>query len=301
MSKKTKTWLVIAAFLAVIGGVIFGGVMMKLEWDFTKLSTVEYVSNDYEITENYRNITIVTDTADVVFAPSETATSSVVCYEQKNMVHTVAVRDGTLFIEIVDTRKWYEYIGIAFGSPQITVYMPQGEYGVLSVKSSTGDVTSDAFSWQEIKINTSTGNIRVENASVEMLDLSVSTGKVTVTDVTCEGDVKINVSTGKTSITDVRCKTVISNGNTGDILLQNVIAAEKFSIERSTGDVRFDGCDAADIVVKTDTGDVKGSLLSDKVFIARTDTGRINVPHTTRGGRCEITTDTGNITVNVVQ
>ncbi len=299
MSKKTKTWLIIAAFLAVIGCIIFGGVMMQLKWDFTKLSTVKYVTNDYEITENYKNITIVTDTADVVFAPSETTTSSVVCYEQKNMAHTVTVRDDTLFIEVVDTRKWYEYIGITFGSPKVTVYMPQGEYGALCVKSSTGDVTSDAFAWEEIRINTSTGNIRVENASAETIELSVSTGKVTVADVACEGDVKINVSTGKTNITDVRCKTVISNGNTGDITLKNVIAAEKFSIERSTGDVRFDGCDAADIVVKTDTGDVKGSLLSDKVFIARTDTGRINVPHTTRGGRCEITTDTGNIIMNI--
>lgn len=81
--------------------------------------------------------------------------------------------------------------------------------------------------------------------------------------------------------------------------MKNVIATEKFSIERSTGDVTFDGADAAEIFVKTDTGDVKGSLLTDKVFITETDTGRVDVPKTTIGGRCEITTDTGDISIEI--
>ena len=59
----------------------------------------------------------------------------------------------------------------------------------------------------------------------------------------------------------------------------------------NTGDVKFDACDASEISVKTDTGDVTGSLLTDKVFITNTDTGRVNVPQTATGGRCEIITD----------
>ena len=287
-----------------------------LQWDFTKLSTVKYESNDYEIGENYKNISIITDTADIVFAPSENAKTSVVCHEQKNVKHSVTVKDGTLVIALIDTRKWYEHIGINFGTPKITVSIPQGEYGTLSVKSSTGDVeipkaftfqsidvsentgnvTSYASALEVIKIKTSTGAIRVENASAGMLDLSVSTGKVTVSNVTCQGDVKINVSTGKTNLTDTTCKNVISSGDTGDLSLKNVIAAERFSVSRSTGDVKFSGCDAGELSVTTDTGDVTGSLLTDKVFITQTDTGRVDVPKTTTGGRCEIITDTGDIT-----
>ena len=76
------------------------------------------------------------------------------------------------------------------------------------------------------------------------LDLSVSTGKVTASDVSCKGDVTVGVSTGKVYLSDTQCKNVISRGNTGDISLDNVIAAEKFSIERSTGDVKFNSSDA---------------------------------------------------------
>ena len=319
MRKKTKIWLVIATALVVVGCVIFGGVMTMLQWDFTKLSTVKYETNDYEIDENYKNISIVTDTADIVFMPSQNSKSSIVCHEQKNVKHSVTVKDDTLVIAVVDTRKWYEYIGINIGTPKITVYLPNAEYEKLFIKestgnveipnnfrfesmdisTSTGDVKNDASASESIKIKTSTGNIRVENISAEALDLSVSTGEITVCDVTCQGDVKIHVSTGKTKLTDVACKNLTSSGNTGDISLKNVIATEKFSLERSTGDVKFDGCDAAEISVKTDTGDVTGTLLSEKVFLAETDTGRVEVPKTATGGRCEITTDTGDIRIKI--
>ncbi len=319
MRKRTKVWLIIAASLVLIGCIIFGGALAMLRWDFTKLSTVKYETNHYEINEDYKNISIITKTADIVLVPSEEQKNSVVCHEQKNAKHSVTVKDGTLIIEIVDTRKWYEHIGIFFETPKITVCIPQGEYGTFSVKSSTGDVeipkefkfksvdisertgnvTNYASVSEAIKIKTSTGNIRVENISAGSLDLSVFTGKVTAVGVSCVGDVTVGVSTGKADLSNITCKSVISSGNTGDISLNSVIATEKFSIERSTGDVIFEGSDAAEIFVETDTGDVIGTFLSEKVFITETSTGKISVPKTTSGGKCEITTSTGDVRIDV--
>ena len=319
MSKKTKIWLISAASLVVIGCLIIGGTMAMLKWDFEKLSTVKFETNNYDINEDYKNISVITNTADIVFISTENAESSVVCYEEKNMKHTVAIKDDTLVIEVIDTRKWYEYIGITIGTPKISIYLPQKEYNLLSVKNSTGDIeipknitfqnidinssTGDvecfASVFEDLKIKLSTGDISIENISAGSLDLSLSTGKVDLSTIDCKGDIKVKVSTGKTKFGDITCKNVISNGSTGDIILKNVIATEKFSIKRSTGDVRFEGCDAAELLIKTDTGYVKGSLLSDKVFIAQTDTGRVDVPKTVAGGRCEITTDTGDISITI--
>ncbi len=280
MRTRTKVWLIIATLLLVVGCMIFGGVMMKLKWDFTKLSTDNYETSNYEINENYSNVFIVTDTADVVFLPSESLKTKVLCHEQSNMKHTVTVKDDTLVIELIDTRKWYEHIGINFGTTKITVYIPEAKYGTLSVKASTGDICA-------------------ENLSAETLEFSVTTGDINVSNVTCDGDVKINVTTGKTKLINTRCKSVISDGSTGDILLNDVVATENFAIERNTGDVKLDGCDAAELSIETDTGNVTGSLLSDKVFIAETDTGSIDVPKTASGGKCKITTDTGNIKIEI--
>ena len=77
--------------------------------------------------------------------------------------------------------------------------------------------------------------------------------------------------------------------------MESVTATEKLWIKRSTGDLKFDGCDASEIFVKTDTGDVTGNFLTDKVFLVQTDTGDVTVPKSVSGGKCEITTDTGDI------
>ena len=54
-----------------------------------------------------------------------------------------------------------------------------------------------------------------------------------------------------------------------------------------------------ELFVKTDTGDISGSLLSDKIFLTETDTGSIKVPQSVNGGKCELTTDTGDIRITV--
>ena len=321
MSKATKIWLIVAASLVALGIVLLVGVFTMIKWDFKKLSTNKYETNKYEIEESYNSLSIDTDTANIVFLPSDSSKCIVECHEQKNAKHSVAVKGDTLAIELVDQRRWYEHIGVNFENSSITVYLPQGEYASLDIKNKTGSVEiPDGFRFEKLdisvstgsvecradiegaaKIKSTTGDICVENVSAGSLTISVSTGKVTVTDVSCDRDVFVRVSTGRAYLTNVKCGSFASVGSTGDILLKKLIAEENISIERSTGDVTFEDSDAAEIFVSTDTGDVEGSLLSDKVFITKTDTGRIKVPNSITGGRCEMTTDTGDIKITVSQ
>jgi DUF4097 and DUF4098 domain-containing protein YvlB len=150
-----------------------------------------------------------------------------------------------------------------------------------------------------VNIQTNTGDIEVKGARVGALSLSVTTGDVELSSLDLTGALSVKVSTGDTDMESVTAKSLASTGSTGDMSLEGVTVAERMEIERSTGDVRFEGCDAGEILVRTDTGSVTGSLLSEKVFIARTDTGRVDVPRTVTGGRCEITTDTGDIRITL--
>ncbi len=315
MSKSTKIWLVTATLLVVVGVIIFSAVMFEYDWDLTKLNTEKYETNTHEIAEDFNGISLDSNTADIILAMSDDEKCRVECYEEEKAKHSVVVQDDTLVVKVTDRRSWYDYIGISFDSPRITIYLPKTEYASIFVKDSTGDVEiPKEFKFEDaditlstgdinffasvsdfIKIKTSTGDIRIENASAGKLELSSSTGKITLSDIICEGDVEIGVSTGKTSLNGIECKNVISCGSTGDISLKNVIASEKFSLERSTGDITFENSDADEIFVQTDTGDVTGTLLSEKVFIISTDTGDIDVPESVSGGRCEITTSTGDV------
>lgn len=190
--------------------------------------------------------------------------------------------------------------------------------GNINMKCSTGDAYIDNISYKsltyvgdtaDVKINNlkasentaierSTGHISIINAvCTGNLTTKTSTGKTEIMGVEC-ADLSVTVSTGKAILSDINCATLTTAGDTGDVNLVNVIASGKFDIKRDTGDVDFDGCDAAEIYVKTDTGDVEGTLLTEKVFIVNTDTGRVNVPESTTGGKCKITTDTGNVKIS---
>ncbi len=341
MKRSVVIWLIVAAALIAVGGSLFVGGMMMANWNVAGLSTTQYTTNTHSLEEPIRSIAIKGDTADIRFIPTgEGEGASVVCYEKQNERHTVSVKDGVLTVEKTDTRKWYEHIGIGFGSPRITVSLPAGAYSALSIESSTGDVeipeafgletltvtqtTGDVVCRASVKggvtsirtttgdiqvsgitagdviLRTTTGDIRVENSSVKTLELSVTTGRTALSSVTCEGDLSLRTTTGKSELLDVTCKTLRSGGDTGDLLLQNVRATERFSIERSTGDVKLYGCDAAELSILTDTGDVTGTLLSEKMFVVHTDTGRTELPNSNSScGRCEITTDTGDIRIRL--
>ena len=319
MKKTTKIWLITAACLVLAGGILFAGAVSTAGGDINKLSTVKYQMNTHGIDEDFSGISVLTETADIEFIPSPDGTCSVKCYEAEDARHSIAVENDMLVIKLDEQSSRKSYIGFNVESPKITVYLPTAEYSALSIVESTGDVDiPNAFSFQSIditsdtgsvelsasasgliKIKTGTGDIDVENVSAGELDLSVTTGEVEVSNVSCAGDITLGVSTGKAELSDVRCKSLRSSGTTGDISLSNVIAEQSFSIDRSTGYVEFDECDAAEIYVETDTGDITGSLLSDKVFITRSDSGDVYVPKTATGGRCELSSDTGDIKIEI--
>lgn len=319
MKTKTKIWLFAATALFLLGAILFGGVMMALGWRFDKLSTTEYQTNIHNIDDAFTNIRIETDTASVCFLPAADGKARVECYEEEKITHTVSVSDGTLRVKANDTRAWYEHIGIHFGTPKVTVYLPQKTYDTLYVSVSTGsiDIPQDfAFAWVdarastgsvalraseagEVTVKTTTGAITVENVSCSSLSLSVSTGSVAVRNVSATGTASVHVTTGSTTIKDLSCRSLYSEGSTGKLTLENTFAREKISIKRSTGGVVFNGCDATEIYVRTATGSVRGSLASPKDFDAHSDTGRVCVPDTTTGGRCEIKTDTGDIHITL--
>lgn len=280
MKKSTKIWLVLASFLTIIGLTMFAFAMTKYNWDFKKLSTEKYKTTTHQISEDFENISINTDTVDIIFVLSNDKECKIECFESEKSSHIVTAKDNTLTIENANNQHWYDNIGINFNSPKITVYLPKTEYVSLSIKEHTGDILLPKdFKFYSADILTSTGDI-------EFL-------------ATVLNQVKIDTDTGDISVKDSKAKALDISTSTGDVTLSNVIARDKFNIETDTGDVKFERSDADEIFVETDTGSVKGSLLTEKIFITSTDTGRVDVPKTISGGKCEITTDTGDIKITI--
>lgn len=319
MGKASKTALILAAVFVVLGIALVSVAFLLSGGELRRFSTDDFETNIHPVTESFRSISVTADTADVRLLPSADGTASVRCYETKDEAHTVAVRDGVLTVSVVIDRQWYEYIGVRVADPVITVYLPQTGYDSLLLDVSTGDIEiPEGFTFDSMdisastghvkscasvtgaaRIRTSTGSITVEGVSADSLELSVSTGRITVRSAVCTGDIQIHTSTGDARLTDVTCASLISDGSTGDLEMSRVVATERFDLARSTGDVEFERCDAGEVRIKTTTGEVEGSLLSEKVFTVQTDTGDVEVPKSNSGGSCEITTDTGDIEIEI--
>ena len=336
MKKGKKAAIIVAAALIVIGLLICFLGFSAMEYDYTGLNTANFVTNSNVITESFSHIEVDVETADVHFVRADDSSCKIVSKETDKITCSAAVENDTLVIRELDRRQWYDHIGIFWGEIEITVYLPKTEYETLSIISNTGDIeaakdfsfgnaeivtntgdvsfsaavknqleiTSDTgdiiaqgLSPQTLRLKTDTGSIAASSLKIhEDVQIVTDTGNITVSSLEIHEDIQIGTDTGKVEISDAECANFFAESDTGDIMMENVIVSGEVRMESRTGDIRLLACDADTLSIETDTGDVSGTLLTEKVYITQTDTGDIDVPKTIKGGRCEVTTDTGDIT-----
>lgn len=299
MNSAVKMWMIAAFILLVVGIVIFFMAFVTADFDISKLFTQKFEKNIFEFNEDFENIYVNVETTTVNFVPSDDGVCKVECFEKENMKHSAEVQDGTLTVSIADNRKWYDHITINFGTPTVTIYLPKDVYTSLSAKTTTGNIeVPDGLNFETIVITGTTSNVSCYADASTSIELNTTTGDIRLGSLEA-GAVKLSATTGTVKVNDVSCNKLTAKSSTGHIKLENTVANESIILENTTGGIRFNGCDAGEITVRTSTGSVRGTLLSEKIFITDTSTGRINVPKTASGGKCEITTSTGDIDIDI--
>ena len=275
-----KKWLIIAGCLMAAGLIVFSVGLGIAGFDFRRWGTQNMVTNTHTIEEDFISVRLNVVTADITFAPSEDGHVKVVCYEDSKIPNSVHVEGDTLVISTKDNRKWYDHIGFNWEENTITVYLPAGEYGDLRVDCTTGDVNvPEQFTFQNATLDLTTGDTQWKAGIGQDLSVKCTTGSVAVENVLCNS---------------LKVKTT-----TGDVTLDRVQAAETMAVTVSTGDVKLNRADAGEIVIKATTGDVTGTLLSEKIFDTKVTTGDVTVPASATGGTCRVTTTTGNIDLKI--
>ena len=280
MSKATKVSIIVAACLVVAGAAILAVSAAANGVGVLGSGLDNYTENTYEPGGGFDNISIDTRITDIEFAPSDDGKCRIVCLENEKLRHYADVSDGTLSVISADNRQWYERLLFSFSHPRMTVYLPEKEYKDLLIRTETGNIKLPAgFTFGDIEIDGSTA------------------------DVSCAAwasqDIKVSLSTGNIVLENISAANAELSASTGNIVLTDVIASGKLNVNSGTGDVRIERSDAKEISVKTSTGSVTGTLLSEKVFNAETSTGDVSVPKTASGGRCDISTSTGDIRIQI--
>ena len=314
-----KSFLIVAISFVLLGLMVGVCGLFLMNFDFNSLNTEKEIEKIYEITEDFSSVSINSKTARVNILVSEGDECRVEIKESATRFYTISVKDGKLLIKENDTRRWYQYIGIITLSHTINLYMPAGQYDALNINTDTGDIkvqggfefdvaqvvgdTSDIEFYANVKskfeCETDTGDIKISGVNASAINVESDTGDIIIANVNAE-NIKLDGDTSKLKLQNINCKNIEIESDTGKVNLIGVIAENSMKIKVATCDVYLDACDAADINIQTGTGDVEGTLLTNKVFVTNAGTGKINVPESYEGGKCNIKTGTGDIKISIV-
>lgn len=312
MKKRTIIALIVAVLLVVAGCVV-----LMLGLSFAGDSAAQSVLTEQEvlISESFESVVIDTEDCNVTFVPFKgDADARVVIREREAISHSVLVEEGTLRIRMMDNRQWTDHIGVNWESMEMTVYLPEAEYASLQVRTDTGNIAvSEEPSFKEMILRSDTGDIYCDGTTTENLDCMTITGDITVWggtptkvklhsgtgDLKASGvngtEIHLKTDTGEVDTEHVTTQMFTCSSNTGEVELEGVLAEEYLQIRTNTGDVGIGNCDAGQVDIETDTGDVSGHFLTPKWFSAFSDSGNVTVPNTPDGGECRIQTDSGDI------
>lgn len=334
MSKKSI--LIIVALISIlIGGGLFVIGMSLNNWNFANLDNSKYVTNTYELEEDFINFDIDTDTADIELI--ESTENKIEIFDKEEALYTVKVEENTLKVTLNNTVNHINFFN--FKTPKISIYLSNVNYELLDIKEDTGDIripTDFSFKNVNIDLNTGdtylscnvsnsinvktdtghinlkemelnsiaisgdTGDVSLEKVAAKNINIIVDTGRVKLTTILCE-NLDVKLTTGDFILEDVSCLTsLLSKASTGDMKANKLVVGGKLHIERNTGDVNLKEVLAGEIYIKTSTGRVTLSVLESMVFYTKTNTGDVDVPKSTTGNLCEIYTDTGDIKVTIL-
>ncbi len=328
---------IIVALVLIFAGVTVAAAAFGLSGcDTTALSSENYVTTTFDITEDFSNISVDTASARIILEPSQDGQCRVVCRDSDRVEYTAEVKDDTLTV-VGKSKPAGISIGISFAEQlSVTLYLPKSEYNSLKLESTSGGISvpgdfsvvsaelnstsgsmecfaniSDSLVVEvtsgratvsgtagDVEVSTSSGSVDLSDMTALSVSVSASSGKISMTDLTAES-VEAENSSGGVALDDVSADRISLQSTSGAVSVADVIAGE-LEIESSSGSVKFDRSDAQSIIVNTSSGSVKGTLLTSKLFDVDTSSGGIDLPdQDPEGGTCEINTSSGGVKITI--
>ena len=300
----------------LVGGLLVasGTALVACNLPHTKGIETPYDFSGKEI----KSVSMDLSISDISFKVGDSA--KVICKEREKNHHEVSLNEenNALSIRFNMMKKWYNFADLFQPRFGVEVYLPAGSYETLNIKHSTGtvDIASGfTFSTLEIEgstgdnniktnvtnklhIKQSTGDISLSDTKAGEIDLDVSTGELNLSNVEATGNVKLKTSTGKINVNNFKCNDLTLEASTGDVSMNEAVASGKAFVKTSTGDITLKEFDASEVEISTSTGDIEAEFLTIKNVEASETTGKKNIDKELdreAGGKCKISTSTGNI------
>lgn len=258
-----------------------------------------FETKSFDINERFSDIEIEDVECGIKIQRSPDNRCRVICPMRADgsVYRTAEVNSGVLRIERHDKGKLFSFFSLP--SADIEVYLPEGEYGKLTAYSTSGKITVDeGLCFESVRLESVSGSIETYSDVKDELRAESTSGRVTVENASPE-KLTAKSKSGRVALSHIRSDDISVSSVSGKIELTDVIAAFSLYAENVSGGAELDGCDADKIKIESTSGSVKGTLLSDKIFTARSASGSVDVPRSASGGECEISTTSGSIRIEI--
>ena len=299
MKRRLSNLALSALTVAAVSGltVLRTGLAADAAWrqDYTPLTV-----NTYPVSESFTGISVTDYYADVQLRVSRDGMVSVVTRDAEDVAHTVRVEGGTLTISRPEPTVGQRLFHHEDDDPEVTVYLPAGNYGALTVNTTSGDVEAAAqLGFASASLTTVSGDVDLNGSVAGKVTVATTSGDVELRCPTA-GEVEVNTTSGDTELSDSYIQSLKVLSVSGEVSLERTTAAGAVTIDTSSGDVELERADAASLAITTTSGEVEGSLLTAKNFAVSSTVGRISVPNTDpAAGPCTVTTTSGDIRLAV--
>ena len=294
---KRHLFTIVASALAVSAITLLGtGLAASADWR----GSTSLVTKNYPVSGSFSSVSVTDYYADVQLRASRDGSVSVTTRDTQDVTHTVQVVNGTLTISRPEPNLGQRIFHDDDDDSTVIVYLPAGDYGALTVNTTSGDVESSGqLNFASANLTTTSGDIEIAGSVTQSLVCNSTSGDVEVNSPAA-GAVQISTNTGDAELTGVSAQSLSIHTNTGDANLERTVAAGAIEISTTTGDIELERSDAASLTLSTTSGDVEGSLLTGKTFSASSTSGRVSVPASTPGaGACNVSTTSGSIRLTV--
>lgn len=197
---KNKKLYIVALIMALVGGIMMLVAAIKVNFQLSQLNgDKNWQQKSDSFAPNVGKIAIDLDLADVILQPTEEKEIRAEYYESDETDYTFDIKNETLTIGIINSRKWWVP---SFGTPDKTnkfvLFIPEDCIVDLDIITDLGSVEITDLTFKNVTVESDLGTIRTKDIIVEKdISLEVDLGDIRFERVDFASDATLKTDNGK--------------------------------------------------------------------------------------------------------
>ena len=314
MKKSTKTALIIAIVLLLIGLIMLAGAAVasgghfwqELENATSGKTSENYESQLYTVSQDQVQeicVDIVAQDIQVVSVPGDNI--SIYYYESENDgYHLSLSEDGRLNMKYWSKGFWQTYFHFDFPvgnvpldtSINVVIELPETYGGSLDLSTVSGDLELADVTGRALTLSSTSGDLELSRTNGESLALTTTSGSIQISECEIDETVFCKNTSGDIQLRDSSAGQDSSFSCTsGDVELTDITIGGSLDVKTVSGEVDVDRLAAQTIHLVSTSGDISGSIegaLTDFSIESDTVSGDNSLPGNLQSGSKTLSVET---------